>query len=963
MNAQRTQASRRVASAAVCSALLSALLIGGCDLRPPPLTAWVADDMLALTSRTPPTIGRDVFDADRRAVLVHAAGNETVSFQLVIDAGDRAIRGFSLAWTALTSEAGGTIGKSNISAFRGKAVRVTRYPPWYLRLVDETPEPAEFYDALIPLPPTAEDQPPPTIDVARGGRLALWIDVRVPRGARAGEYSGTITLESSTHAPWSAGLELTVHDFVLPDARPVIAAGGIDHADLFALMVREKGEPALPARLDRTRPRIRRGLAVLRELMRTAHRHRLDLFDTRIRPGLKRDSAGRVKLAWDDYDAIVMPYLDGTAFDDRLACPAWPVPFSDGFPPPAPYGGLDSEAYATTAGGLVTDCREHFASMPAANERMFLWPYRGPVTEEAYGSSLRLARIARAADAETPLLCRLPLKPPATTGWTVPGGLADLVDASAPPGEWLDPSAARAAAMHPLKGTWLSPGKPPYVPSLGVLASPADVRAFPWFALKYRCAGLLLADVLHWGGAETADREALFAAEGSAQTRLFYPGQNTPLASVRLKRLRRGLQDLAYLSILRQRGRAEIANSIIDGMVRYAGLDAAGDNYLDPRLDGWAQSGAAWRQMRRLLAAEVLDAIHPEKAEGQRLLEQRLAWQTFDENVHQVRVEQVRSRVEPASVGDGRIESLEMTVLLDLYNEYGRAVELSARLEGLPPGWQTGDPVRPSPFSPRQRRTVRIRATGRQVPATADAKIDASVVLAVDRDPPRQIDAAVPFLLVGRAAETPRIDGVLDDWPMRAGNTAGNFRLVGRRGRGGQARGGPAKRQTQVFVVQDERNLYVAFRCESPGSTPLTARSDTLVRYEQLMAHGEDLVEAILDPGGDAAGPEDLFHILVKANGVLITDRGVHSDPPLGPWRPWSAGAAAAVGITRDAWTVELAIPRSAFGEEGAAKFWGVNFARFAPGGAEASSWSGAPRYFYDARNLGTMFFTPTAGP
>ena len=40
-------------------------------------------------------------------------------------------------------------------------------------------------------------------------------------------------------------------------------------------------------------------------------------------------------------------------------------------------------------------------------------------------------------------------------------------------------------------------------------------------------------------------------------------------------------------------------------MTRYAGLAAAGDNYLDPRLDGWVQNPQTWRMARRLLAEEI----------------------------------------------------------------------------------------------------------------------------------------------------------------------------------------------------------------------------------------------------------------------------------------------------------------------------------------------------------------------
>jgi hypothetical protein len=196
------------------------------------------------------------------------------------------------------------------------------------------------------------------------------------------------------------------------------------------------------------------------------------------------------------------------------------------------------------------------------------------------------------------------------------------------------------------------------------------------------------------------------------------------------------------------------------------------------------------------------------------------------------------------------------------------------------------------------------------------------------------------------------IDGDLGDWPMRAGNTASGFVLLGRAGRLGQ---GLAARQTQVFALHDRRHLYLAVRCRQPDAAALVARADNVVRYQQLLACGEDLVEVILDPGARGAGPEDLFHVVVKPNGITIAERGVGCHPPLGEARPWAAGLTAAVRKAPKEWLVELALPLKAFGPAGREELWGVNFCRFSPRGPEASNWAGATRYYYHPRNLGTM--------
>lgn len=916
------------------------------------MDVWVVGEMVNLTRRTARADDPSIYDAQRGAVRLFAAANETVSFQIVIDAGKDGADGVRLAWNDLEAAGGLKIETANLQAFRGVPVRVSEYPPWYLRLVDDIPSSTDFYDALIPLDAPQAGQPyrlPPQ------ERMLLWVDVYVPRDAKAGDYAGSVTVRSGPTQQRRLELALKVYEFVLPDARPLAAVGGFDHDVLYRTFIERNGRPFLPVRMDARDQHVQQGLALMRQLIELAHAHRLDLFDRTIRPELRRDLFGKVQIVWDDYDAVVLPYLKGTAFEDRIGCPAWPVPFSEDWPNPSHYGGPDDEAYATVVGSLLAESRKHFTSDIDTRDRMFLWPYRGAVDGAAYGRYAHLARLARAADAETPLLCPLPPEPPKMTGWQAPKDLDALADILAPPGEYLDPAlgAKRARGDQPLTGAWLSPGLPPYLPSLGVIATAADVRAIPWFAMKYRCAGLFLPEVLNWP-------EDPFVTPAGAETRLFYPGRiagiEGVLPSIRLKRLRRGLQDIVYLWLLRQRQRGGLADAILHSMTRYAALDAVGDNYLDPRLDGWVQDAETWQMARRLLAEEVQAAVYPVGQSNQELLEQRLKWKKFDDSAHSLRVEQVRARVAPAE----QPNRLRATVLLDLYNEYSRSVDAVVRLGDLPEGWKAvAGEVSLSPFPAATRRVVTLVAEGAYVPAGNEAKMSLPVSLTTDMQSSRTLAVAVPFLRAGAVASPPIIDGRLDDWPMRPGNTAAAFRLIGRRG---QKDDGRALRQTLAFVLYDARNLYIAFRCAEPNPAGMVARPNNILHYEQLMACGEDLVEVILDPGADARGPEDLYHIAVKPNGVLLTEQGVHTDPPLGGARPWPVAASVAVSKEQDVWIVELAIPLSAFGAEGGSKFWAVNFTRFATQGAEASSWSEAPRYFYDPRNLGTMLVVPLAG-
>ena len=630
----------------------------------------------------------------------------------------------------------------------------------------------------------------------------------------------------------------------------------------------------------------------------------------------------------------------------------WISPVSDRWPDPADYGGR-TPRYQRTLAEAAAAADKHLRAL-GADKRSVWWPYRGAVEPAGYARYVPLARAIRSAAPEAMLLTHLPAEAPPPAVWDIPRDFEKLSDLRAMPGQWMRAPAGPAGPERPadLTRVWLSPGAPPAFPGLGVIAHPTDVRALPWIAAKYGVGGLFLPEVLHWEGDP-------FAPAAKAPTRLFYPGTPAgiegPLPSVRLKRLRRGMQDVTYLTILRLRQRGQIARIAIDALVRYAGRDAAGDHVLDPRLDGWAQRAVLWQEARRILAEEVELAVHPDRASPHRQFALRVAWRTFNEKAHDVRVEQVRSRV-LAFGGPDETVVLRAELRVDLWNAHARKTALTAQLGPLAPGWKPVVGKVDITLDPDQRHTVVLSAEGAAVPPTTDGKLPMPVTLKTEHRPARMLRTSAPILLARRAAGPIRIDGKLDDWPRRACNSAGTFRLVGRRGRRGD---GLARLQTQATVLRDDQTLYFAVRCNQPDPSALIARSDNRVRYQQLMACGEDLIEILLDPGADGESAEDLYHVVVKANGVVVAERGVGTTPPLGKTARWASGIKAAVGKDGQAWLVELSIPLSAFGPEAEAAAWGVNIARFAPQGAESSSWAGAARYFYHPKNLGTLYVNP----
>ncbi len=912
------------------------------------IEAWIADEMLTLTDRTTPPADSAVYDRVRKRAELFAAANETVGLQIVVDAGPTAIQGLKVSCSDLLAGGGAKIPAANLKLFRAMPVRMSKYPSWHLRQSPGDRQAADRYDPLLPLGGGGEGGAVPV-----GGRAVFWVDLHVPRNAVAGSYAGSVEVTGAGGAAWRGHVQLEVYDVVLPDARPLAAMGAFDHQTLFAATVMRAGQPYRPTALDRKDPAVRAGLTAMRQLMRLAHEHRLDLFDTRLRPGIKRDEQGRVKLDFEDYDAIVRPYLDGTAFDDRIGVSAWPMAISESWPAPNDYGGPESPEYAQAIEGVVRAWRTQYGTPLEIREKFFAWPYRGPVGEDGYAVQNRLAGLIRVANPGMPILNRLPAAPPALTGWTAPAGLADRTDIWANPAQWFSPRQPIPLRPElPLAGQWLCPGRVPYLPAMSLPASGVDLRAWAWFAAKYHATGLLLPDVLGWQGPaqglpDSAD------SDSDARTGLFYPGAafgaGEILGSIRLKLLRRGLQDAAMLWVLRQRQASPAADRVVQAMVHYAGSEAAGDNYLDARLGGWIRDRNAWSLARRLLAEEAWEAVHGGRPSDRlRLLRAELG------AIGEVRIEQVRTHLASAS---GETGSLDVTVSLDLYNELAEPVQAKV-------AWGTlSEDFVPTPGGPLTVTlasdalgTAVLKARWRQMPLTDTGKVALPVRVEVPGRPVRTFRVDVPVVVAAPARGAIRIDGDLADWPEPTGSTAGEFRLVG--GRAGEVQL-PVLRRTAVQVAHDGEKLYLAFRCVEPDMTARVLQPGNQVRYDQLLPSGEDLVEVLLDPGGAAKSVEDLYHLIVKANGVTIAYRGLRSQPPLGAVQAWPVEASVAVGTWAGGWTVELAIPLSAFGPASSSRLWAVNFMRFAPQSGEATSWAAVARHFYEPRNLGTMYVLP----
>lgn len=186
----------------------------------------------------------------------------------------------------------------------------------------------------------------------------------------------------------------------------------------------------------------------------------------------------------------------------------------------------------------------------------------------------------------------------------------------------------------------------------------------------------------------------------------------------------------------------------------------------------------------------------------------------------------------------------------------------------------------------------------------------ATVVVAAEPRSPQQY--SVPSI---SAAIT--IDGQLDEPPW---STAARLEL---RYELRQTENGPAPVETELLLMHDEREIYLAFRAFDPDPQQIRARLNDRDRVD-----GDDFVGVALDTFNDARRAVEFWvnPLGVQSDLVVSENTGVEDDA-------WDAIWRAAGKITEQGYFVEIAIPFSSlrFHPGAEPKVWGIDAYRVYP--------------------------------
>ena len=186
--------------------------------------AWSAPGNLEVwTARSLDRVGMTQAPGDNKDVKLFAARGEAQSFQIVVRGADGGLSVSNVNVSDLQGPDGALIPKTAFRLYREKYVYVSKASPnWHGS--NQPLGPGWYADALIPFTDPSSGKPLSgaqltalPFDVKAGNNQPIWVDVLVPRTAKAGHYTGTYTV-TGKQGDMTGQITLTVWNFALPES-------------------------------------------------------------------------------------------------------------------------------------------------------------------------------------------------------------------------------------------------------------------------------------------------------------------------------------------------------------------------------------------------------------------------------------------------------------------------------------------------------------------------------------------------------------------------------------------------------------------------------------------------------------------------------------------------------------------------------------------------------------------------
>ena len=535
--------------------------------------------------------GNAIYDGHKVALV--GMRNEVVGFQLILVGGSQPTQGLAVRLSAIGAIANGTLSDDpdryylgrRIELFEEHYLRVRRssFADLPLRQLGSKP-PRRLRSGLIPDPLVPHRTP---ITLAPRRNQGFWIDIYIPKSTPAGFHQGTITVKRGGGPCGLSRCAIPVALEVLPLQMPDVPtlktmlyfSGGETDRDAMPARYFDAPEQVPVAELDKLRARH----------FKLGRRHRITLF-------IGTDGTPDKGLA---------ARLDGSAFR--------PAAGYEG-----PGVGVPQDLYSVltyASRPLRGDEARRWQALLAPYGKglsYFYYAYDEPKTAAAFREVNQRAQSAR----PLPSFVTSPYRPE----------LGAAIYASPPEHYRLADARAAAAAGHQL---WIYHGVRPQCGTFYTDEVGAALRANAWIQYKHRIPRWFYWEATYyndfqgkrghyplWQDALTFTNRSGDRLNGDGV--LIYPGRDRrhpkhdqhldhPLPSIRLKSWRRGIQDVEYLELLRQRGHGAFVAQLLARLLPRSveGELRAGEPV------SWPEDGERWVRTHQLLARVLREGSAP----------------------------------------------------------------------------------------------------------------------------------------------------------------------------------------------------------------------------------------------------------------------------------------------------------------------------------------------------------------
>jgi hypothetical protein len=545
-----------VLAAAAGLVLASTLTCGaGVAMAGPPSVTTTHDTIKIHPQDTPP--------ANTSATL-SAAGNEIVAFQVVVNGGDGGVSAVTAAASDLSGPA--TIKANNVRLYREAFINV-QTPS------DADGSPGAWPDALIPAVDEIDNQPRAAFpfNVPPGQNGTIWVDLYVPQSTPPGSYSGAISVTGSSLGTINVPVALTVQPFSIPSTSSLPTSFGLTWD---APCTQEQGGYAGCQDAGIVASHIRYATLALN--------HRITLDTVYTGPPQAADGT----YDWSSWDQSYGPLLDGTAATIQPGAKQTTLRYAWG-QSPAQYA---EWAKHMNARGWMSRTYDYTCDEPPSGC--------------AFSDINAKAQTVHGADPSFSTLVTTDL------GHAMQNNVASAIDIMVPNEVILWPRGG--SDTRPSYDSWLTTGKRLFFyqscnahgtcangtpsndhgwPTVMIDVPAEQNRAFEWESFLERMQGELYYNTVgaYVQGNDPWQNQYFFGGNGDGT--LFYPGtpnriggtDPVPVASIRLKLIRAGLQDYEYLKILSDLGGGADAMKIAAEVIPGPGVVADANTLLQAR--------------------------------------------------------------------------------------------------------------------------------------------------------------------------------------------------------------------------------------------------------------------------------------------------------------------------------------------------------------------------------------------